>query len=308
MSKIVVDEIHSQTIENSNGNTLFTLTGDNRIVFNGNVSLPVGQLRTWKTSERPSAPSPGEVGFNTSIKQVEVYGNYGWQNVGKREYPISRAGLVVELDANDPLSYPGSGSVWYDLSGKHNHFRVLSTAYNAGGWFDFNGSYGAAKNTRDIHLEGDVTYGLVTRIKNSTAEWRTLTRSYSADHHVIVQSGAWNIGMYDNDGTGFNDSGYDQTSLPGYDDNTFMTMIWRWTDLDNPTYEIIVNGVSRGSITDSDARYNRGFGSIGSYHRGNTDPGFVSQPWGDIKYFAAFGRRISDTEVQSLHTWLAQKI
>jgi hypothetical protein len=31
-------------------------------------------------------------------------------------------GLVLSLDASDKNSYPGSGNMWYDLSGNNNHF------------------------------------------------------------------------------------------------------------------------------------------------------------------------------------------
>ena len=168
------------------------------------------------------------------------------------------------------------------------------------GYMDFQGNHGQAKNGGDISLSGDVSYVCVTRIKNSTGQWRTLTRSYNADHHVIVQSGAWNIGMYDNNGAGFIGTGYSQQSLPGYASNSFMVMVWRWSNNDNPTYELHVDGISRGSISNSNARYNRGFGSIGGYHSGNTNPSSGSQWWGDIRLFAAYARRLSTSEIAEI--------
>ena len=184
----------------------------------------------------------------------------------------------------------------------NNNFNIVASAHTGAtgdkkAYMDFQGSHGMAKNGSDISLSGDVSYVCVCRIRNSTSSWRTLTRSYSADHHVIVQSGAWNIGMYDNNSAGFIGTGYSQQSLPGYGSNTFMVMIWRWSNSDNPTYELHVDGVSRGSISNSNARYNRGFGSIGGYHSGNTTPSSGSQYWGDIRMFAAWSRRISNQEV-----------
>ena len=111
--------------------------------------------------------------------------------------------LFIHLDAGNPISYPGSGNTWYDLSGNCNNFNVLSTAWNSNGYFVFNGNYGYAKKSSDINLSGDVTYCVLTLPLNNTSNWRTLTRSYNADHQVIINQGAWDIGTYDNDVAGF---------------------------------------------------------------------------------------------------------
>lgn len=39
---------------------------------------------------------------------------------------IVRPGLVLHLDAANPKSYPGSGSTWFDLSGKNNHATIFN--------------------------------------------------------------------------------------------------------------------------------------------------------------------------------------
>lgn len=214
-------------------------------------------------------------------------------------------GLVVYLDAGNTESYPGYGGYWYDLSGSGNHFRVVPSAWNSGtgdaAYMDFNGSHGIAKNTADISLSDStgVTYCVLTRVKNSTAQWRTLTRSYSADHHVIIQSGAWNIGMYDNNGAAFIDSGYDQTSLPNHGTTNWAFLYWRWQST-SPYYVFSYNdtpGTTRGSITNSNGRYNRGFGSLGGYHSGNNNPYTHSQHWGDIAVFMAYNRYLSNDEL-----------
>ena len=143
----------------------------------------------------------------------------------------------------------------------------------------------------------DSSYVVVTRILNSTSTWRTLTRSYNADHHVIVQSGAWNIGMYDNNGSGFIDSGANQNGLSNYISNSWATMIWRFSNTDDPTYEMFVNGEKVGEIRKSNARYNRAFASIGAYHDGSTNPTSSSQYWGDIRLFVAYNRRLTNQEI-----------
>lgn len=54
---------------------------------------------------------------------------------------IVTSGLVLNLDAGNVKSYPGSGSVWYDLSAtKYNATLVSSPTYNSAGYFVFTGA------------------------------------------------------------------------------------------------------------------------------------------------------------------------
>lgn len=263
-------------------------------------------LTAVSSSQRPQNAAQGTIIWNTDTLEVEVWNGTAWVNISKKSGgALPTDGMRVYLDATNTDSYPGSGTTWTDLSGYGNNFQIVNGAFKGGagsmtGYMDFQGNHGQAKNGGDISLSGDVSYVVVTRIKNSTGQWRTLTRSYNADHHVIVQSGAWNIGMYDNNGSGFIGTGYSQQSLPGYASNSFMVMVWRWSNNDNPTYELHVNGISRGSISNSNARYNRGFGSIGGYHSGNTNPSSGSQWWGDIRLFAAYARRLTTSEIAEI--------
>jgi|688.fasta_scaffold06074_9 hypothetical protein len=324
-TKLIVDGIlRVNTIQNTSGLTIVSSTG-NTITFAGSITT-TGQisavnvaasgrfiLPTWTTSTRPTTNLVnGLMGLNTERVKVEAYSTAaGWIDVQQsttstQTKQIPTNGLILRLDATDTASYPGSGAIWYDTSGINNNFNVNASAFNTGGkYFDFNGSFGCAKNSSDISLSGDVTYVTVTRMRNSTSNWRTLTRSYVNDHHVMGQDGGWAIGIYDNDSAGFISTGYSQQSLPGYASNSFMVMIWRWTNNDNPTYSMYVNGSTVGTITNSNARYNRGFGSIGAYHNGNTNVGDASQGWGDIKFFAAYNRRLSDSECDLCYAQLS---
>lgn len=213
--------------------------------------------------------------------------------------------LVLCLDASHTKSYPGSGSVWYDISGNNNHFNIVETAFQndiSGKYMDFRGSYGCAKNSTDIPLSDatGVTYLLWTKriLQPPNVSWRTLTRSYISDHHVIIYAGATDIGMYDN-ATGWVGSGFQQSSLPNYNTDDWIFLHWRWQNI-SPYYEFSYNdtpNIIRGSISNSNGRYERGFGSIGAYHDGNTNPSSASQFWGDIGAFAVYAKRLSDNEI-----------
>lgn len=263
----------------------------------GFLNLPIGN-----TAQRPANPSTGMARYNTTESSMEVYINNAWASFGAQPTPVT-TNLILHLDAGNVSSYSGAGTVWSDLSGNNNNFNIVATAYNSSGvkYMDFNGSYGCAKNSTDISLSdaNGVTFCVWTRIKNSSADWRTLTRSYVNDHHVIINSGGWEIGMYDNDSGGFIGSGYSQQSLPNYNTSNWIALYWRWQPT-SPYYEMSYNdtpGTIRGSITNANGRFNRGFGSIGAYHEGNTTPSSASQFWGDISVFMAYNRRLTDAEL-----------
>ena len=317
-SRIKVDEVtnlaQSGAVSFPTGGANFS--GD--VAVTGNLSTTGSfdsniKLKSYTTAQLPTTLPEGSIAYNSETQEAVLWNGTEWVNISvKSGGALPTDGLRVLLDATNSLSYPGNGTTWSDLSGYGNNFQVVASAFKGGagsmtGYFDFQGNDGQAKNGADISLSGDVSYVVVTRIKNSTSQWRTLTRSYSADHHVIVQSGAWNIGMYDNNAAGFIGTGYSQQSLPGYAGNTFMVMIWRWSNSDNPTYELHVDGVSRGSISNSNARYNRGFGSIGGYHSGNTNPSSGSQWWGDIRLFAAYARRLTTTEIGEIQNAMSNQ-
>lgn len=46
-------------------------------------------------------------------------------------------GLILNLDAGNPRSYPGSGNTWYDLSGRGNHGNIQSGVSYSNGSFNF---------------------------------------------------------------------------------------------------------------------------------------------------------------------------
>ena len=230
-------------------------------------------------------------------------------------YNISnRSGLVLELDANNIASYNGTGSTWNDISGQGNNFLINPLAFKTEqgiSYMDFNGSYGCAKYATgsDLIISGNVTVICWTRILNSSSAWRTLIRGTSGssgpDHQVIIESGGWRIGMYDNtNGTGFNASGADQRDLPGYGSDQWNMLVWRWNDATTPYYNFYYNDtpdVLRGSNNSVNSRFKHGFNSLGAYgNNTGTNVNSSSQFWGDISSFYMFNRFISNDEVLNI--------
>ena len=56
-------------------------------------------------------------------------------------------GLVLVLDAANPLSYPGSGTTWYDLSGNNLHMSLINGPTYSNGAFIFDGVDDYAERT-----------------------------------------------------------------------------------------------------------------------------------------------------------------
>ena len=133
-------------------------------------------------------------------------------SVGVFKSKINRDGLMLYLDASDINSYPGSGTVWYDLSGNgynHNLFSASFTTQDSVSCFDCTttGYIIPASSTYQFTS----TYTMIAwgrALTNAqTASWRTLFRPLPNDHPILVQSGSDLIGYYDNDAAGFQSYG-----------------------------------------------------------------------------------------------------
>ena len=170
---------------------------------------------------------------------------------------IVTSGLVISLDPANPRSYPGSGTIVYDVAGTTTHSLVNGANYTVRSGvkcFDCSSStYYMAPSvggTAPVLSTSGYTYVAWARMKASNAEWRTLWRTAPEDHPLLVQTGGTNLGMYDNTSTGFNDSGYNTT--PYYD-------IWaQWTVVGSTAggSTFYINGAQVGSTVAQSAAGN----------------------------------------------------
>ena len=74
------------------------------------------------------------------LDSTEILLNY---NTNKEAYDtFITNNTILYLDAGSTYSYPGSGSVWYDLSVQDNDATLTNTTYSSinGGYFTFNGT------------------------------------------------------------------------------------------------------------------------------------------------------------------------
>jgi hypothetical protein len=86
---------------------------------------------------------------------------------------IIRSGLTLHLDAGLTASYPGSGNIWYDVSGNSNHGTLTgspSFTTSNNGIFTFNGtSQFVDLTSKSIAASGNTARTMLTWINNSNA-------------------------------------------------------------------------------------------------------------------------------------------
>ena len=75
--------------------------------------------------------------------------------------------VVLYLDASNKSSYPGTGTVWYDLSGNNNDFNLNGPTFDLSGFFDFDGTNDYARTVSSLDLS---QYDHVTVQMNMLAE------------------------------------------------------------------------------------------------------------------------------------------
>jgi len=204
--------------------------------------------------------------------------------------------------------YTAGSATWSDQSGNGLDFTVSTNASLKGTdadgfpYMNFGGSYGHAKRLVGSTLTnipapttGKYTVFCVTQILNSTASYRTLTRGATEDHPIIVQTGNNNLGLYDNNGSTFVDSGFDVTTDMTSSRNL---LVWELST-SSPIYKFQLNESGTDSTINSATNYTLPFASLG----GVSD----SQYWGNIYEFIVYDGVLSASERAYVAEYLTHK-
>lgn len=225
---------------------------------------------------------------------------------------IVKDGLYVALDAANRRSYPGTGTTWYDISGNGYDFTLSSaSAYVANGgngaqYMDLE-TYGCKRLPggvlTDVPHTPKNTFIILSEVKNNDGDWKTLMRGATADHQVIVSSSnGVSLGMYDNNGSGFINTGYNLSSMPNYN-TQFNFMVWKLTETLSPTnyYEFFYNdnlSTPVATLNAAASTYNNGYATVGCYHNASNSPTSFSQEFGKIAVFLHYNRILSASELK----------
>ena len=225
-------------------------------------------------------------------------------------YQPSNTLLSLSADAYTP-----GGATWSDQSGNGLNFTVSTNTSLKGTdadgfpYLNFSGSYGIAKRIVGSALTnipapttGKYTIFSVTQIL-STSAGRTLVRGVTTDHPVYVQSGNNNLGLYDNSGSNFVDSGFDVTTDMT---STRNLLVWELSTT-APIYKFQLNESGTDSTINSATTYTLPFCCIGGYHENSTNPATSSQYWGNIYEFIVYDGVLSASERAYVAEYLAYK-
>lgn len=147
-------------------------------------------------------------------------GQYGYGRSGAAIIPFAlvTTNLVIQLDAYNVASYPGTGTSVFDITGGYTHTLTDGATYmTLYGVKTFDCSTSAKRlvvnGTGPTLPTSGYTYVSWARVITSSASWRTLLRSTPNDHQLLIDRGTDNLGFYNNDTPAFVDSGYDISSI-----------------------------------------------------------------------------------------------
>lgn len=209
---------------------------------------------------------------------------------------IPNNGMILCMDPANVRSYSGSGTKVYDLIG-----NVAHTLSGGASVTTINGVTAVNCSVSGYYLECDVstvqlpfsgfTYMAWARMQSSTSEWRTLFRTTPDDHPLLILSGGTTLGMYDNNGSGFNSAGYDISSWNN---------VWAlWSIVGDATSgtTFYINDTQVGTAARSAA---------GNYHK-TTGGAAGSQPFGYIGWVGLYNNKLNATQVTQVYNSLRSR-
>ena len=205
-------------------------------------------------------------------------------------------GLVIQLDANNISSYPGTGTTVFDVTGGYNHTLIGATYTVLNGIKCFDCTTG--NNRVDYNATGPTlptsgyTYITWTRlIPSNPSSFRTLiyTKGSTKITPITIPNGTNTLGYWD---TEFRSSGYDVSSSNG---------VWVQFAVvgTNSSQTFYINGSQVGSSI--------AYGSGGNTHWGLGNNDVVAQPWGHVANMYFYNRQLNLTEITQQYNYLAPR-
>jgi hypothetical protein len=205
---------------------------------------------------------------------------------------IVSSGLVIQLDAYESSSYPGTGTTVFDITSGYNHTLIGATYTVLNGIKCFDCTTG----TNRVQVNGTgptlpttgYTYITWTRMITSNSSYRTLLAT-SQNVPIAIPNGTSTLGYYD---TAFRSSGYDVSSEGG---------VWVQFAVvgTNSSQTFYINGSQVGSSI--------AFGAGGAIHSEWGNNGLAGQPWGHVANMYFYNRQLSLSEITQQYNYLAPR-
>lgn len=262
----------------------------------GFLKLPSGT-----TAQRPSVPTTGMMRFNTDLSCNEYYDGTNWIDPITGGAPVVTNGLVLNLDAGISRSYPGSGTLWRDLSGNGRNFNwVSSPSYTSGSipYFSTLGNRctGPASNSFGINNTSGYTIFLIS-MQNALAS--TAAFKFYKDGASSVSRGIFSHCTWSDDNIYFDQGGCcnSDTRTNVASGGSQSWNIWTFRRLTNSsTRSISKNGSTL--TTNTNAAANIDLNSTAVDLGSSDEYGGNSSTWNArLGGFIVYNRGLSDTEI-----------
>lgn len=108
---------------------------------------------------------------------------------------IVQDGLVVALDAANTKSYPGSGAIWYDITGNGNNFALV----NSPAWSNANGG---------VFTTNGINSAITSSYSTSKYTIISATRIISGGRMLTAMSNNWLLGHHSGSGPNYYADGW----------------------------------------------------------------------------------------------------
>ncbi len=209
---------------------------------------------------------------------------------------LSNSGLVLHLDAGNPVSYSGSGTTWNDLSGNGSHVTLTSTTFNSanGGSIVFNGTSSYANFNANIGNTNVVTVEMWVKTNSLNVPNGSMYFGFNL-YDVWTKGG--NIG--------YNTSGGDLYGLTSTRvENLGIEGAWRqlvfvMNSSSTSNNKIYVNGVNQTALSQvftgfnsANANFNSGVGRIAGWRN---DLSWLMNL--NVASFKIYNRELSQQEI-----------
>ena len=213
--------------------------------------------------------------------------------------PVISDGLVLRLDAANSNSYPGTGTIWNDLSGNGSHVALTSTSYSpaVGGSIVFNGTSSFANFNANIGSTNTVTVDMWVK-----------TNSLNAPNGSMY----FGFGQYDvwtkGGNIGFNTSGGDLYGLTSTRvenlgiEGAWKHLVFVMNTSSTSNNKIYVNGVNQTSLSQvnsgfntANANFNSGAGRIPGWRN---DSSWLMNL--NVASFKLYNRELSQQEITTI--------
>ena len=255
------------------------------VTFTATVTNPGanGSYQWFKNGVAVSGETNSTFTSSTLLNSDAIFANYMSSCTSGGN--VLTNGLIQHLDASNQVSYGGTGSTWYDVSGNSNHATLNASVFtNAGGikYFALSGTYITAPLTKTTSM----TFSTWAKTSNPSAVMLFNAGNAGSGPDLFFYNGRifWNI--WDSESSPF---GNVSTSMINADFHQYTVVV----DAVANNAKLYFDGVLKGAST----YWSPTRSSPTALYLGGAGPGDNWNWQGGIRNFLSYNRALSADEV-----------